>query len=56
MTGSDFPYFQDEKYTRAVTYVADLVDHGGDPARVRAIHTDNARALYGDRLPASARG
>lgn len=45
--GSDFPYFQDELYTRIVTYIEDA----GLPAPVsQAILTDNAHRLYGQAV------
>lgn len=47
MAGSDFPYFQDEKYTRAVTYVEALREHGIDAEQIDAILTRNAVELYG---------
>ncbi|KRB48870.1 MAG: amidohydrolase family protein [Pseudomonadota bacterium] len=47
--GSDFPYFQDELYTRIVTYV----EGAGLPAPVsKAILEDNAHRLYGSVAPA----
>jgi len=48
MCGSDFPYFQNEKYTRAVTYIRDA--GLGDDATERILY-GNARKLYGDKLP-----
>lgn len=43
LMGSDFPYFKDEKYIRAVDYIktADLSDE-----EVRMILNDNAKRLY----------
>lgn len=43
MMGSDFPYFQDEKYTRAVTYIQ---DSGIDPAKVDGILYGNAVKFF----------
>ncbi|WP_353421566.1 amidohydrolase family protein [Staphylococcus delphini] len=43
MMGSDFPYFQDEKYTRAVTYIQ---DSGIDPAKVYGILYGNAVKFF----------
>lgn len=44
MLGSDFPYFQDELYTRIVTYV----EKSGLPcATAEAILSGNAHRLYG---------
>lgn len=44
MMGSDFPYFQDEKYTRAAEYIAkaDLTE-----AQIQDILVNNAKKLYG---------
>lgn len=44
MMGSDFPYFKDEKYTRAVDYIK---NSGLSEAKVAAILKDNASNLYG---------
>ncbi len=44
LLGSDFPYFQDEKYTRAVSYVQ---KSGLSPDKVRAILSGNAAKLLG---------
>ena len=44
MLGSDFPYFQDEKYTRAVEYVK---SSGLDVDQVEAILSGNAIEFYG---------
>ena len=43
MMGSDFPYFQDDKYTRAVTYIlnSDLTDE----EKAKILHL-NAELLY----------
>lgn len=51
MAGSDFPYFQDEKYTRAVSYIRDLVQHGVPMHTVDGVLGENARHLYGAALP-----
>ncbi|MGP6387754.1 hypothetical protein [Streptococcus dysgalactiae] len=46
MAGSDFPYFQNQKYTRAFSYIreANLTDN-----QKTAILETNAKALYGNR-------
>lgn len=44
MTGSDFPYFQDEKYTRAVSYIRDC---GLGEADVQEVLSGNAGRFYG---------
>lgn len=54
MMGSDFPYFQNEKYTRAVTYIEDLAARGVDGAVVQGVLRDNAVDLYGEVLPRDA--
>lgn len=51
--GSDFPYFQDDKYTRAVTHIDDLAAHGVDAATIEAVRHGNAERLYADVLPAA---
>ncbi|NLU84992.1 amidohydrolase family protein [Rhodococcus sp. HNM0569] len=51
LAGSDFPYFQDDKYTRAIEYIR---TSGLDPAVVADILTGNAATLYGDALPPGA--
>ncbi len=43
MLGSDFPYFQDTKYTRAVTYIR---NSGLPPKVIEAILEGNARRLF----------
>lgn len=43
MMGSDFPYFQDERYTRAVTYI--LNSDLSDEEKARILHL-NAELLY----------
>lgn len=43
MLGSDFPYFQNEKYTRAVTYVENSALHDEDKKRILA---NNAIGFY----------
>lgn len=43
MCGSDYPYFQGEKYTRAVTYIRDALS----PEAANAVLSENARKLYG---------
>lgn len=43
MLGSDFPYFQDEKYTRAVTYIK---ESGLDETSIEGILQSNALKLY----------
>jgi aminocarboxymuconate-semialdehyde decarboxylase len=50
--GSDFPYFRDELYTRAVTYIE---RSGIDAAAVRAILDENGAALV-DSVPSRVRG
>ncbi|MGC5362046.1 amidohydrolase family protein [Streptomyces sp. DT24] len=52
MCGSDYPYFQDEKYTRAVEYIRDA---GLDDGTVHDVLSGNARRLYGDALPPEIR-
>lgn len=49
LTGSDYPYFQDEKYTRSVTYIprAGLGDAFSD-----SLWRGNALSLYGPKLKA----
>lgn len=47
MCGSDYPYFQDEKYTRAVQYIRDA---GISRAAARDVLADNARRFYGTAL------
>lgn len=46
LAGSDFPYFQNQKYTRAFSYIreANLTDN-----QKTAILETNAKALYGNR-------
>lgn len=44
--GSDFPYFQDDKYTRAVTYIQNA---GFDEATTENILRRNALKLLGKR-------
>jgi aminocarboxymuconate-semialdehyde decarboxylase len=44
MLGSDYPYFQDEMYTRAVTYLSEA---GLSEAQLRAMHGETAAALLG---------
>lgn len=46
LAGSDFPYFQNQKYTRAFSYIreANLTDN-----QRTAILETNAKALYGNR-------
>ena len=47
LAGSDYPYFQDDKYTRAITYIRDA----GLPAdTTQRILSGNAHALYGSAL------
>ena len=47
LVGSDYPYFQNEKYTRAVEYIR----ASGLPERsVDDILGNNAAALYGDEI------
>ncbi|EFY03715.1 amidohydrolase 2 [Streptococcus dysgalactiae subsp. dysgalactiae] len=50
LAGSDFPYFQNQKYTRAFSYIreANLTDN-----QKTAILETNAKALYGKRWPLS---
>lgn len=43
MLGSDFPYFQDDKYTRAVTYIK---ESGLDAKGIDGILQHNALTLY----------
>lgn len=43
MLGSDFPYFQDEKYTRAVTYIK---ESGLDETSIDGVLQSNALKLY----------
>ncbi|AKK11122.1 amidohydrolase family protein [Corynebacterium uterequi] len=50
LTGSDFPYFQEEKYTRAVSYIRET---GLSPEITAAILSANAVALYDGRLTQS---
>lgn len=47
LVGSDYPYFQDDKYTRAVEYIRTA---GLSSDQVEAILHSNAQALYGDLL------
>lgn len=53
LAGSDYPYFRDDKYTRAFTYIRDA---GLAPGQADAILSDNPAALYGDALAAVAGG
>ena len=46
LLGSDFPYFQNDKYTRAVTYVENAALTDQEKA---AIFVENASNLYKDR-------
>ncbi|AOS61687.1 amidohydrolase family protein [Actinoalloteichus hymeniacidonis] len=50
MCGSDYPYFQDAKYTRAIEYIREA---GLDDDAVHAVLSGNAQRLYGDSLPAA---
>ncbi|MBH1937577.1 amidohydrolase [Streptomyces sp. AV19] len=53
LLGSDYPYFQDDLYTRAVTYVENA---GLPPDTVRAVMADNAADLFGpDAITGRAR-
>lgn len=45
LMGSDYPYFQEDKYTRAVTYIT---ESGLPDSEVVKILSTNARGLYGD--------
>ncbi len=45
LMGSDYPYFQEDKYARAVTYIQ---DSGLPESEVTKILSANARSLYGD--------
>ncbi|MEL4162742.1 amidohydrolase family protein [Corynebacterium bovis] len=47
LVGSDYPYFQDEKYTRAVTYIRDA---GVSDDTTAAILSGNAQRLYDSSL------
>ncbi|MSS46717.1 amidohydrolase [Cutibacterium sp. WCA-380-WT-3A] len=51
MMGSDFPYFQDAKYTRAVTYINDLADLSVGAEVIDNVLRRNAEQLYGELLP-----
>ncbi|WP_182358681.1 amidohydrolase family protein [Tomitella gaofuii] len=51
LAGSDYPYFQREKYNRAIAYISEAGLPGGIE---RAILSGNAKKLYGDALPAQA--
>lgn len=51
MMGSDFPYFQDAKYTRAVTYIDDLAGLGIDDGIIAKVQHGNAEQLYAQLLP-----
>lgn len=47
LAGSDYPYFQDDKYTRAITYIRGA----GLPADMtQRILSGNAKSLYGSAL------
>lgn len=53
LAGSDYPYFQDDKYTRAITYIRDA----GLPADLtQRILSGNAKQLYGSALRSRAAG
>ncbi|MDY2941484.1 MAG: amidohydrolase family protein [Varibaculum sp.] len=44
MAGSDYPYFQDDKYTRAFSYIR---DSGASPELIEQVLSGNAQHLYG---------
>ncbi|MDO4680501.1 MAG: hypothetical protein Q4A55_04435 [Aerococcus sp.] len=43
MMGSDFPYFQDEKYTRAASYITDT---NLSSAEIAGILHENVKPLH----------
>ena len=46
LAGSDFPYFQNQKYTRAFSYIRKAALSEEEQ---KAILETNAKALYGER-------